>query len=213
MEERFELSLDLKTKLQGDRVSSCLVSTAAPMANCAQQHHSVTRRLTNALAITVFDRGSMPGAIRNAPQLLWCSCGRLVVVARSFWWWSVSWLVHVLFWSLLSEPSELAQTQLAWVEPLRVQSELKDMAPCQQISYIAHILQVQPRIRDTVLSPALSTLPSARLRVSDLWLSFHITRHDSLDLNQPFTYTHLFSSPLHYFFARSMLVCISLMSG
>lgn len=37
-------------------VGSRLVSTAAQRANCVQQHHSVTRWLTNALAIVVFDR-------------------------------------------------------------------------------------------------------------------------------------------------------------
>ncbi|CAB1432518.1 unnamed protein product [Pleuronectes platessa] len=51
------------------------------------------------------------------------------------------------------EPGELAQTQLAWVEPPGVHRELKDMDPCQHISYIAHILQVQLRIGDRGPSP------------------------------------------------------------
>ena len=158
----FELPLDLDTKPRG----SCWFTFGFPLraqrANCAQQHHSVTQWLTNALAIVVFDRdtntrasggGGLPGAARNTPRPLWCSGGSLVVAARLFWWWSVSRLVHMLFWSLLSEPGELTQTQLAWVEPPGVHRELKDMDPCQHISYIAHILQVQLRIRDRGPSP------------------------------------------------------------
>lgn len=138
-------------------VGSRFASTAAQRANCAQQHPSVIQSLTNALAIVVFDGDTnthrSPGAALNTPHLLWCSYGRLVVGARLFWWWSMSWLVHMLFWSLLSEPSELTQTQLARVEPTGVHRELKDMDLCQHISYIVHILQVQLRIRDSGPSP------------------------------------------------------------
>lgn len=137
-------------------VGSRLASTAAQRANCVQQHHSVTRWLTNALAIVVFDRDTNTQNARRRSQHtspLWCSHGSLVVAARLFWWWSVSRLVHMLFWSPLSEPSELTQTQLAWVEPSGVHRELKDMDSCQHISYIAHILQVQLRIRDRGPSP------------------------------------------------------------
>lgn len=134
-----------------------LLPLQAQRANCAQQHPSVIQSLTNALAIVVFDGDTnthrSPGAALNTPQLLWCRYGRLVVGARLFWWWSVSWQVHMLFWSLLSEPSELTQTQLARVEPTGVHRELKDMDLCQHILYIVHILQVQLRIRDSGPSP------------------------------------------------------------
>lgn len=63
----------------------------------------------------------------------------------------------------LLESGELAQTQLARVETLGVQKELKDVDLCQRISYIAHILQVQLRESETGdPGPALPTLPSAR---------------------------------------------------
>lgn len=51
----FELPLDRKKQSCKDLVGSRLDSSAPPTANCAQQHHSMTCRLTNALAITVFD--------------------------------------------------------------------------------------------------------------------------------------------------------------
>lgn len=105
--------------------------------------------LTNAQAFTSFDRDSSQRARRLfTTRLLWFRCGRLVVAARVFWWQSVSRLVRLLFWSRLSESGELMQTQLARVEMLGVQKELKDMDLCQRISYIAHILQAQLRIRD-----------------------------------------------------------------
>lgn len=183
-------------------VGSRLVSTAAQRANCLQQHHSVTRWLTNALAIVVFDRDTntrrMPGAAHNTPRPLWSSYGSLVVAAHLFWWWSVSRLVHMLFWSLLSEPSELTQTQLAWVEPLGVHKELKDMDPCQHISYIAHILQVQLRIRDRGPSP--SHCPPYHLPAWGLGLC----GVDSIlpgmtalpSINPSYTHTYTFSSLL-----------------
>jgi len=138
-------------------VGSRLASSAAQRANCVLQHHSVTWWLTNALDIVVFDRGRNVQTEFPAPLITHLTPCDVAMGALSwvlmFWWRSVSRLVRMLFWSLLSGPSELTLTQLAWVEPVGVHRELKDMDLCQRISYIAHILQVQLRIRDSGHSP------------------------------------------------------------
>lgn len=64
-------------------VGSRLVSTAAQRANCVQQHHSVTRRLTNALAIVVFDRDT--NAHAECPALLTSPPCDVAMGALSWW--------------------------------------------------------------------------------------------------------------------------------
>lgn len=119
---------------------------------------SVTRRLTNAFAIVVFDRDTNVHAECLAP-LVTCLTPCDVAVG------ALSWLLTCFdggrchgwftccFDPCCQKPGELTQTQLARVELVGVHRELKDMDVCQHISYIAHILQVQLRIRDRGPSP------------------------------------------------------------
>ena len=77
-----------KQSSQRFRVGSRLVSSVAQRANCAQQHHSVTRRLTNALAIVAFD-GDAKHASRTPRR-------RLVTHLTPFvmrLWETLSWLL------------------------------------------------------------------------------------------------------------------------
>lgn len=121
------------------------------MANCVRRHHSVARRLTNALATVVFDGDGAPECRHRShmptPPLSRHSFGSLAAAACFDGGRCRSSFARC-FDPGCQSPVSSHRKQLAWVEPLGVHKELKDMDPCQRISYIAHILQVQLRIRD-----------------------------------------------------------------